>query len=235
MEGDASDQSAARPKVSITVIACATVGGVVLVMIVVGFLAIIRRQNKKLKALKDQPLTEPSAKLYKQPEASTFAMGNTISELDGVDTLRMNPELDASVVYELPANEAVGSELYSPARRDEIKSASLRQRELEHRRRARRLAQSSQRRRFIRDDPQFEFNGSAQTVSQPPPPPSPPPLPSTASDGAGRLPLTRAWSSPDVSPGPYRRQRSDSESFESPLGRADTVHELPRRSQCGSI
>jgi hypothetical protein len=232
VEGKSSNRSTANPKVSVTVIVCATMGAVVLVIVVIGFLVIIRRQNKKLKVLKEQPLTKPRIQLYKESKTTTFAMGNTISELDGVETLLMNPELDASAVYELPANEAVGSELYSPA--GKTKSASLRQRELEHQRNALRQAQFSQRRRFIRDDPQFEFGSiTAQAVL-------PQPLqfrtPSwTAGELEGRLPLTRAWSSPEISSNTCKRQCSSLERHECRPDKAGSAYELARRSRFGSI
>ena len=206
------------------------VGGLVLVIVLIGFLLIIRRQSKKLKALKEQPASEPSIKSGKEIESDNYATGNTTAELDGVDTLLPGPELDASAIYELPANEAVGSELYSPA--GKMKSASLCQRELEQKRNALRVAQFSQRTRFIRDDPQFEFGRIVQTVSSQPPHFQTPTSPKVELEG--RLSLTRAWSNPESSLRPSQRQSSNPEGYAYLLNDVGEAHELPP-SKFGSI
>ena len=203
-----------------------------LVLILIGFVAIIRRQSKKLRALKKQSLPEPSIKLSKDNITTfpKFATGNTIPELDGVDTLLMNPELEAKAIYELPANEAVGSELYSPT--GQMKSASVRQRILEYQRNALRQAQSSQRRRFRREDPQAEFGSIAQTII-----PHPPQFrhPTWTPDEGGPHPLTRAWSDPAISPKTRRRQHSNPEGFEDWTSDVDAVNEEPNRLKYGSV
>lgn len=238
---NAQSQSSSHSKVSDTVILASTVGGLVLVIVTIGFFIIIQQRNQKLKVLKEQQAPEHSIKSREGSQTIIPPIGATISELDGVDTLIMNPELDAGAIYELPANEAVGSELYSPIGKGE--TSSLRQRELEQKRNALRQAQFSRRHLFLQNQPQFMFGSLAQTVSSPIESPQSPPVQTPQfqapnwhpSPGEERPPCTPTWSSPPISPMTCKRQCSNPDVLQSRLKKAGGLHESSQFSKFGSI